>query len=261
MEEFNENLFNELEEELSPNDFAKLDYELVKAQEDINAEGITKGKDSPVIQMEIDQALDLILERYEQDYLEPISDIQPEDEDDLEEVVVEEVIEDQKDSPIDEIEEVDVDEDAEKKPWEYCGINPLMDDCNDCTSYVQCYDYLKLSAIIPFFVIDKYWKLLNHRHEKAILIYLARRANFSDKSNHFGRCWLTPEQLSEGTGISKNNIDKYTRELERLGLITRYTSKRTGGSGWESAPTQYTVTWFKRMHNRKIKANKLRKKK
>jgi hypothetical protein len=46
---------------------------------------------------------------------------------------------------------------------------------------------------------------------------LCRKANFDYKGNHFGRFWLTLEQISEATGISVSNMRKYLKVLQKKG--------------------------------------------
>jgi|GEM_PF-4552164 len=144
------------------------------------------------------------------------------------------------------------DEEAEQEE-EYCNENALENDCESCEHLTECMDgNLKLTVQIPYFIIDNYLPNLSRPATK-VLFFLARRANFAKDNTHFGRCWASHKQIEDATNVKVSNLNKYLLELVRLNLITKTTNTRNI-DGKIISINQYTVTWFKRMNDLKIKA-------
>ena len=136
-----------------------------------------------------------------------------------------------------------------------CNKDPVNDECGkDCKLFKECWEqHMKFEVRIPFFIVDKFLPVLS-RHATNVLLFLARRVNFSTTHRNFGRCWATHKQIAEGTNVPQSNIRKYTAELVRHGLLTKTSMTRSRGDGTFYNVNSYSVTWFKRMEELKIVA-------
>jgi hypothetical protein len=228
--QFNRELYKTILNESAPEIGLDLEDELERTEDRIYKDPQYDGAPSGVKKRVIDLALNDILNQYKTDFLEPELEAEPE--------------EDQEEMP-------EPEEDPAPEP-EPCTLNPLAGQCEDCGNLVDCFDnYLKLTANVPFFVIDEFWPILS-RHAAKILIFLARRANFGSNSTHFGRCWATHEQIEAATGVPVSNMRTYINQLVDLNLITKTTNTRQI-DGKIKSTNQYSVTWFKRLKDLKIK--------
>jgi len=127
-----------------------------------------------------------------------------------------------------------------------CTFSPLVENCESCERFQQCMENeLKLTVLIPQFIVDAYLPILSLSATK-ILIFLARHANFSANSTHYGRCWKKHIEIQQGTGVKVSNMDKYLRELKELNLIT-YTPVKKNIDGHFITINNYSITWFKRI--------------
>lgn len=130
--------------------------------------------------------------------------------------------------------------------------------CPTCNELRNCQEgYLKWYLRIPFFIIDNYLHKLSGSSLK-IYIYLNRRANFEEGSNHYGRCWLNYGQISEATGVSSKTMRKYMKELEDLNLIShRFSTVYDHKAKTPKTIHQFTVKWYSQIAElKKLKKHK-----
>lgn len=122
-----------------------------------------------------------------------------------------------------------------------CDLLNPMNDCLDCRNSSTCKSENKfLYSRIPYEFVDKYVGRLSSPALK-IFMYLHRRANFSQRNRHFGRCWPKKDEIASATNVSKSNMWKYMQELENYKLIERkilYFPKPEGGI---STSVQYKI--------------------
>ena len=123
--------------------------------------------------------------------------------------------------------------------------DPLVFECSECPEFNACRKYLEWYSRIPHFIIDDWIKVISPSAWK-VFTFLNRKANFEKGSNHYGRCWLTYEQIEEGTGVKKSNMRKYIIELKDYGLINYSWSKHGGHEGVKTTH-EYKITWLTKM--------------
>jgi len=124
--------------------------------------------------------------------------------------------------------------------------NPLNYDCKNCPKLPDCRPYLKWHSMTPHFIIEDLLKTLSGDAFK-IFALLNKTVDYRPQSNHFGRCWLTYDQIREATGMKpKSHVERYVKELVAHNLIElRQTLKL--GPDKNSTINQFTVTWYKKM--------------
>jgi hypothetical protein len=131
----------------------------------------------------------------------------------------------------------------------YCPHTPIGPDgmiCNECEHLPYCVkNYMSYYVKLPHFIIDHYMSKSEMSHTAfVLLVYLCRRVNFDDRSNHYGRCWQTLKKISEATGIGINNMRKYLNELQSKGLIT-WTYKRIKDKNGTMTTHEFHVLHYK----------------
>jgi len=106
---------------------------------------------------------------------------------------------------------------------------PLVENCKECTQMEECQEkgghYF---IIVPQWIRNKYFPLLSGS-SISVFLYLLQIANRKESSENFAKCWPSRKQIAQEAGVSKTNIDKQMRELEKHGLIKRTTIKSVLG--------------------------------
>jgi hypothetical protein len=101
---------------------------------------------------------------------------------------------------------------------------------------------LKLCLRIPFYIMDSYMNKMSASAWK-VFSYIARCATFDPGNNHFGRCWLSYEDIQERTGVK--TIQKYVNELEALKLLdVEHTRRFNKYNQCFGTTNQFTISWF-----------------
>jgi hypothetical protein len=142
-----------------------------------------------------------------------------------------------------------------------CLFYERKNDCRTCPDFIDCSQtYLKYYFKLPVFITDNYMSKNKLSHSAfVIFLYICRRANFRNNSKHFGRCWLTLEQISEVTGISVNNMRKYLNELKRLNMIDWSYTRKKDEQGFTTIH-EFKVTHLTRLKDMLAEGGKQKKK-
>lgn len=128
----------------------------------------------------------------------------------------------------------------------YCK-GPIEEKCENCHQLQWCIDSLMWDTRFPHWLIKTYLKVLSGSALK-VFVFLARKANFDPRSNHFGRCWALRKEIAEAAGVSESNLSRQLCELEDLGLIKRSSvNRRLKDDGTWGSTVTITITHFKRM--------------
>lgn len=101
---------------------------------------------------------------------------------------------------------------------------------------------LKWSLRMPYFVLDSFMNKMSASAWK-VLCYIARRATFDPKSNHFGRCWLSYEEITQWTGVKQP--ERCIKELQDLKLLNVEHIRRRQ-NGQVRTTNEFTVIWFRK---------------
>ncbi len=138
---------------------------------------------------------------------------------------------------------------APDKKGKLCDCyNPLVYDCSKCMNLTNCKAYLGWYSRIPHFIIDDHLMVLSRSAIK-IFLFLNRRANFEIMSDHYGKCWLTYEQIEKATNVKASNMRKYIKELSDHNLIEWSWANHKSKDGEFKTSHEFTITHYKILNN------------
>jgi len=132
--------------------------------------------------------------------------------------------------------------------WNKQECNILTTDlqtCSDCEDIEQCYQYQSWFTKIPHFIIDQMQKTVSPAAFR-VFIYLNRRANFSEKHDHYGMCWVSYKEINKSTDISVNNMRTYMKELKDKKFITLVQSQRNSNTKFTTTNC-FEIIWMKKL--------------
>ena len=93
--------------------------------------------------------------------------------------------------------------------------------CSECSFFNICKDTkLYYSTPTPKYIYRIFMPRLTGAEWK-VFSYLDNEADFSSSSRAFGQCTRTREQIAKGTGLGVSKISRYTKYLEKIGLISK----------------------------------------
>jgi hypothetical protein len=123
-----------------------------------------------------------------------------------------------------------------KSKFPHCK-GPLIENCTECEELPSCHKKnLKPYSAIPIWIQDQLFPIMSGAAIR-VFIYLVRITEGQRLSRNFGTCWPSNTTISEKTGVSKTNINKQMKELEKLGLIKRDSRSGLTDNGWMTTRT------------------------
>ena len=132
--------------------------------------------------------------------------------------------------------------------WNKRKCNILTTDlqtCSECEDIEDCYRYQSWFAKIPYFIIDQLQQTVSPIAFR-VFIYLNRKANFTEKHDHYGMCWVSYQEIHNITGISVDNMRRYLKELRDGGFIKHEQSTQYFGRKHTTTNT-FEVCWMKKL--------------
>lgn len=113
-----------------------------------------------------------------------------------------------------------------QKAFRVCA-GPRNLNCKKCEELETCRKKGQLTyfSVMPHYIVD--WMLDLSVSALKVFLYINRHVSFQKDDPYYNMTKLSNEQISQGTGVSKTNLDKYYRELKEKGYIRKVEILRT----------------------------------